>query len=168
VTKKGRRRATEERVAIAKPLLEALRRLEDGHGRLVPEDVVEAAREPSSPLHGYFTWDDTEAAARYRLDQARTLIRSVRYERQTTTHTVRVVGYARDPDAGPREQGYRSTEKLRDDHDAAIRTLISYMAHASAVLVKAQELATALGIEASIDPVLAEVVKVRRLVEGHG
>ena len=37
--------------------------------------VVQDAADPTSPLHTYFEWDDTEAAARYRLSQAASLIR---------------------------------------------------------------------------------------------
>lgn len=44
-------------------------------GVLKPEDVVEAAQDPKSPLHDRFCWDDTKAAYEYRLWQARTLIR---------------------------------------------------------------------------------------------
>jgi hypothetical protein len=51
--------------------LEALQR-EDGTLR-APE-VVEAAREPVSVLHGFFEWDDDAAAAAHRLAQARRLI----------------------------------------------------------------------------------------------
>jgi len=53
--------------------------LSDRHeGRLEPESVVDAARDPASVLHGMFTWDDTDAARRYRLLQAATLIRRVK------------------------------------------------------------------------------------------
>lgn len=45
---------------------------------LRPVDVVEAARPISSPLHTYFDWDDANAAEKYRLDQARGLIRRVK------------------------------------------------------------------------------------------
>ena len=47
-------------------------------GRLQPADVVTSARRRTSPLHPYFEWSDKVAAEHYRLDQARTLIRSVR------------------------------------------------------------------------------------------
>lgn len=53
-----------------------LNRIADQHGGLVrPEQVVEAAAVPESPLHDWFTWDDTAAAAQYRLQQARQLLR---------------------------------------------------------------------------------------------
>lgn len=44
-------------------------------GILKPEIVVEEARSEDSPLHSRFTWDDSEAAHQYRLEQARRLIR---------------------------------------------------------------------------------------------
>lgn len=44
-------------------------------GKLHPEDVIEHARVPTSPLHSFFTWDDRKAAQRWRLEEARGLIR---------------------------------------------------------------------------------------------
>lgn len=44
-------------------------------GLLRPEAVVEAARNPKSPLHSRFCWNDRKAAHEYRLWQARELIR---------------------------------------------------------------------------------------------
>lgn len=46
-------------------------------GELTPKDVVDDARNDNSPLHSFFEWDDGEAAEKYRLQQARGLIRSV-------------------------------------------------------------------------------------------
>jgi hypothetical protein len=48
------------------------------HGRLTPEAVVQAASADDHPLHDRFEWDDTTAARKYRLAQARQLIRVVR------------------------------------------------------------------------------------------
>lgn len=56
-------------------VIEELRRIENERGKLLPKDVVEAARPATSPLHAHFEWDDSEAAAKYRIDQARALIR---------------------------------------------------------------------------------------------
>src|SRR5690606_25615999 len=44
-------------------------------GKIRPVDVVEAAKDESSPLHDCFTWDDGEAAHQYRLIEARNLLR---------------------------------------------------------------------------------------------
>lgn len=46
-------------------------------GHLTPIAVVNEARNDRSVLHRHFEWDDAVAAEAYRLDQARTLIRSV-------------------------------------------------------------------------------------------
>jgi hypothetical protein len=45
-------------------------------GMLRPADVVKFAEDPATELHKRFAWDDTEAARRYRLDQARGIIRT--------------------------------------------------------------------------------------------
>lgn len=47
-------------------------------GALRPEEVVEEAASPAHPLHPYFEWDDSAAADRYRVQQARQMIASVR------------------------------------------------------------------------------------------
>ena len=46
-------------------------------GELTPDQVVEDAEDPASPLNPLFEWSDTEAAYQYRLQQARQVIRSV-------------------------------------------------------------------------------------------
>lgn len=55
-----------------------LHEIYERHGRLTGALVLESATDPAHPLHTYFEWDDTEAAHRFRLDQAGALIRSVR------------------------------------------------------------------------------------------
>lgn len=52
----------------------------DRFGRLTPTVVVEAATPEDAPLHSRFEWNDRVAGHKYRLDQARELIRSVRVE----------------------------------------------------------------------------------------
>lgn len=48
-------------------------------GPLTASRVVEAARDPESPAHDRFEWDDARAAHEHRLATARKLIVSVRY-----------------------------------------------------------------------------------------
>lgn len=59
---------------------------------LTNEMIVEAARDPTSPLHGYFTWDTQKAAMKQWLAEARRLVQSVRYVvvSQETSEPVRV------------------------------------------------------------------------------
>lgn len=49
-------------------------------GIILPQTVVDAARNEGSPLHNWFCWENDEAAEKYRLIQARDLIRTVRVE----------------------------------------------------------------------------------------
>jgi hypothetical protein len=62
----------------ARAVKEELDRLKGNRGSLAADDVLDAARDPSSPMHGAFTWDDSEAAELWRREQARELIRAVR------------------------------------------------------------------------------------------
>lgn len=52
-----------------------IQRIQRQLGAITPEAVLAAASEADSPLHAAFTWDDTEAAIRYRDVQARYLLR---------------------------------------------------------------------------------------------
>jgi len=55
---------------------QALVDLQQRLGRgIVPEDVVNDAEDPKSPLHRYFDWDDASAAHTARCDKAAHLIR---------------------------------------------------------------------------------------------
>jgi len=38
-------------------------------GQLTEQGILEAAKDPSSPLHDYFEWDDKKAAAEWRKHQ---------------------------------------------------------------------------------------------------
>lgn len=46
-------------------------------GSVTPEEVVKEATPDDAPLHGQFEWNNDKAAHKYRLVQARTMIRSV-------------------------------------------------------------------------------------------
>lgn len=49
-------------------------------GPLRPEQIVEEARNPASPLHDCFVWDLERAAFRHHLDHAHDLICSIERE----------------------------------------------------------------------------------------
>ena len=96
-----------------------LRALAEKHGgRLFPEVVVEAARPANSVIHDAFTWDNTAAAHKWRLHQARNLIRvSVEYtaedKEKTRPHQVFVALRSEAEDGG----GYRRTVDVLSDDD---------------------------------------------------
>ncbi len=54
-----------------------LNKLEKSDGSLTPALIVKDARNPKSPLHNEFEWDDSKAAQQYRLEQARYITRAI-------------------------------------------------------------------------------------------
>lgn len=57
---------------------EELERIRSLTGQLRPRTVVDEARPEGSPIHAAFEWDDSAAGEKYRVHQARNLIRAVR------------------------------------------------------------------------------------------
>lgn len=47
---------------------------EIGDNKIVPQEMVDMARDENSELHKCFEWNDTVAAEKYRLQQARTIL----------------------------------------------------------------------------------------------
>jgi hypothetical protein len=122
------------RVAGVKPdeaLAELERIAEASDDELRPEAVVEAARFASSPLHPLFEWSDTVAAREYRLQQARTIVRSVRivYEERPDQPAFVWVPSLQDSRRG----AYRTPEvliSLQDEWERALRSLQVHLASA--------------------------------------
>ena len=56
-------------------VFEELRKIEEQDGILKPESVVEFAKNKKTALHEHFDWNDSSAGHKYRLWQARQLIR---------------------------------------------------------------------------------------------
>ena len=103
-------------------------RLENG-GVLRPRDVVDTARDKKSPLHDYFTWDDSHAAELYRLEQARVIIRCAVTIIPNKNEGVTVRAYTSLYDDRKVEGGgYRLTVDILSDEDrrtALVRQALS-------------------------------------------
>lgn len=56
------------------PMLDNLRVM---RGDLTPDIIVKVASQPTHALNGYFEWNDTVAAHKYRLEQARDMLRAI-------------------------------------------------------------------------------------------
>jgi len=78
------------KIAAAKIALDAILAKE---GNLTPALVVDAAKRKDSPLHHYFTWDNSKAAQNYRLLEAAILIRTVRMKISTGDVTHRASAF---------------------------------------------------------------------------
>jgi hypothetical protein len=91
----------------------AIRRLEHG-GRVDPLDLIEAARDPSHPCHGDFTWDVEAAAEERWRDQARALIRACKFEVIVEDVGTPVVQYV---PSGDEDSVFVSLPKMRSKSD---------------------------------------------------
>ena len=58
-------------------------KVEKKYGELNNKNVLESARSEKSPIHSLFEWDDTQAAEKYRLEQASKLIVNLNVEVET-------------------------------------------------------------------------------------
>ena len=61
---------------------------EIGFGKFTPMEVLEKAKDETTELHKCFEWNDSIAAEKYRLEQAKNIIRMLVYERETKEQAV--------------------------------------------------------------------------------
>lgn len=139
-------------------LATALQAIYERHGAITPDMVVEAARDPASPLHECFEWDDAAAAQAHRRDQARALLRSIRVNVTTETVRLEVPYYYRDPSLPGDDQGYVAITKIRSDADIARDVLVDEFSRAAAALRRAREAAAAFGLTAEVEELHARAV----------
>lgn len=138
-------------------VIERIRELENENGELTTDVVIEDARDQNSPLHNYFDWNDVEAADKWRKEQARRLIRSVRLVIHETETTVRQVAYVRDPDKSNKEEGYVSTFYLRTDKERSREALLYELQRAESALSRAYDVSYVLGLSGEIETLRARL-----------
>jgi hypothetical protein len=117
--------------------LERIRRANGGE--LATEQVVAWAAESDSPLHTAFTWDNERAGELYRLEEARTLIRSVVVIGEEDSApspafwNVTVQADADGDTPAGKKQYYQSSAVLAtnpDEFDSALRLMLRELASA--------------------------------------
>lgn len=97
-------------------LRDQLQSIYNSHGQLTPRLVVDLARDPEHELHSRFEWDDSIAAEKFRVEQARDLIRKVRVvykqgDENNPPQTIRAYHSLPDGDG----HAYRSTDEIVQD-----------------------------------------------------
>lgn len=122
-------------------------------GILRPADVVAFARDPRTALHAEFEWDDHAAAAEYRLEQARRIIRCVVRVVSEDSTPVRVYASLRDD----RRVGdsYRSVSDIMDDPHLRKQLLAQALREAESWRVRYERLA-------ELEPIVRAITKVQR------
>lgn len=96
-------------------------------GMLSPEKVVEYARNKKTALHGYFVWDDNEAATLYRIQQAGYLIRRIKIEiiaNPRTQEVIKIREYVSLPSNRGRG-GYSQIEEVYTEDDLRLEFIES-------------------------------------------
>jgi hypothetical protein len=137
---------------IVKERLEQIARVHGGVLR--PSDVVEDARDPSSPLHELFEWNVDDAAYEFWLQTARKIIASVKVNIVTETIALKAPAYVRDPRMHGREQGYIATVSVKTDRDVALEVLSAEVNNILSALRRARNVATALDMDDELNALM--------------
>jgi hypothetical protein len=131
--------------------LEGLAALHKGIVR--PIDVVEYARNEKTALHGCFDWDDGSAADKYRLYQARQILRVTVTVLPRSEKKYRAF-VSLSPDRGEKGGGYRLTAKVLSDKDRRGQLLADALSEMTAFKVKYSVLEELAGVFAAMDKVI--------------
>jgi hypothetical protein len=143
-----------------------LKAIEARRSGLTPTTLLHVAKNPKSCLHKYFCWDDTEAARRYREQQAYDLIRTVKTT--ITLHdkkelTIRaffpVKQVEKDGTIDYSKRGsYMSIEDIALDEDKIEQVLSRAKSELAAFSAKYQSLASVAGF-ADVFDAISKVVR---------
>jgi len=126
-------------------------------GKFNQRDILEFARSPNTALHKFFTWDDSEAAEKYRLIQAQRLI--IRYELKVVrpdkpAATVRqFISLTTDRKRGG--GGYRRVEDVMADDAMRAQMLTDAKAALGSLRNKYATLQELAGVWTAFDAVMA-------------
>jgi hypothetical protein len=140
-------------------IVDALKRIAEDHdGILRPRDIVEAARDEESPLHSQFDWDDSTAAEKHRLWQARQLTRVlVTFEPGVGGKMIPCrVFTSLTPDR--EDSGYRVTAAVMDDPAQRAQMLADAYADMRRFRLKYQHLVELAKVFEAIDDVQGSLV----------
>jgi hypothetical protein len=124
-------------------------------GRLTPADVVKKASDPRSPMHRYFTWDDSVAARKYREDQARALISDFTLTVKVNRTEFVMQEFVHVPNGS--KQGYTSFSKVMGDNEMSQKFMIDQLKIAHGVIYKIRNYAKALGFERDVEQLTVEI-----------
>jgi hypothetical protein len=139
---------------ISQAKADFIRSLAGPGGQLDPEKVVEAARPPGSPIHEDFEWDLETAARQHWIEQARTLIRYVRFEVVIERETIVVPYYVVDPDRPPKSQTYVELTSVKGQRARALRVLDDEVDRIASAIERARKVALVLGVGPDLDSML--------------
>lgn len=150
---------------ISKQKAAFVKSLGDADGHIEPVNVVEAARDPSSPIHDEFEWDIRKAAQAHQIETARSLIKVVRLETVIETRTVIAPYYVTDPTRPAKSRRFVELTRLNADREIAERVVLDELDRIAAAIRRAQAVAAVLGLSAKLETMLLDVVSLRTKAE---
>lgn len=134
--------------------------LAEADGTITPEQVVTAASDPDSPLHGQFEWDDATAAHQQRLAIARALIRSVRYiSADSTDRIIRQIKYVHDPRT--RSQAYIGLRSVAKNKQLARDVMLEELARCMSAIERAREVAAILNLDCELEQMVTAIANIQ-------
>jgi hypothetical protein len=117
-------------------------------GIITADNVVLAARDPSSVLHGLFPWNDAYAAHQYRLAIARSLIRQIEYVSiPPPPPTIRQITYVHDPRQAPRVQGYMPLRVASHNPQLSIEICLNEVDRVASAITRLRSVMFGLGVD---------------------
>jgi hypothetical protein len=131
-------------------------------GRLTASLVVRAATDPKHPFHKQLLWDNEACGHRYRLIQARKIIKSVQVDIKIENRIVSTIRYVRDPDVPTNQQGYISLSEVQRRSQQAQDVLMLYLDRIEHLIRSAREVADAIGLGEDLQQLLLQTVLVKR------
>ena len=139
-----------------KAIIVELKRIAAKHkGNLHAEDVVAFARNPITALHSHFDWEDSEAAAKWRLHQARNVIRvCVQYEPSIKKSVKVFVSLIPDRQAG---EGYKALSVMIRNAEDRAQLLADALAELETFRHKYSALKELAGVFVALDKVKKSV-----------
>jgi hypothetical protein len=140
---------------------EFIKSLADAAGNIEPASVVEAARDPDSPIHELFQWNETLAAQQQWVDTAKRLIRFVKLEIIIERETVIAPYYVVDPDRPPKSRRYLTLTTAARSRATAREVLSGELHRISQAISRALAVAAVLGMTNELQELLENVTALR-------
>lgn len=121
--------------------------------------VVADARQPSSPLHKYFEWNNGRAAARFRLEQARDLLQAVYITVQVKGGAVTVRAFEAVVRPGSGDRVFAPHEAVKNNPNLRLQAVRAVLSLMESCVDKCRDYEETLPIAQVFDKVKARVVK---------
>jgi NTP pyrophosphatase (non-canonical NTP hydrolase) len=150
---------------ISKQKADYIRTLADAAGHIDPNLVVEAAKDPTSPIHDEFVWDTDAAAAAHWVETARQLIRFVKLEVTIQRQTVIAPFYVSDPLRAPKSRRYLELSRAARDIAIAQQVMQAELERIAAAIRRAQQIAAVLGMTEELADLLNDVTMLKTVSE---